>query len=191
VHFGHLGPALDSNLREATQRAQLFTKCSFCKKSTPRLQKMPAFLMPVGQHSPAKCQKWPQFSPKPVACQSLSAEPRHLSPWPKCTASRSRGLSGSWTGFAALLAYGGRYRALAGDATIPEDRPVRPDSERPLPPRLAAQDGSTRQHYAQAPVKPQAGHGQSASSTLPDHPEAPPSVRSHSKRHLLAGRNLD
>jgi hypothetical protein len=31
------------------------------------------------------------------------------------------------TGFAALLAYGGHYRALAGGATIPRDRPVRPD----------------------------------------------------------------
>ena len=47
-------------------------------------------------------------------------------------------LSGSWTGFAALLAYGGYYRALAGGATIPGDRPVRPDFEKPYLPRLAA-----------------------------------------------------
>jgi hypothetical protein len=33
-------------------------------------------------------------------------------------------LSGSWTGFAALSAYGGNERAFAGDATIPGDRPV-------------------------------------------------------------------
>jgi hypothetical protein len=42
-------------------------------------------------------------------------------------------LSGSWTGFAALLAYGGHYRALAGDVTIPGDRPVELDSEKPYP----------------------------------------------------------
>jgi hypothetical protein len=33
--------------------------------------------------------------------------------------------SGSWTGFAPFLAYGNHYRALAEDATISEDRPVR------------------------------------------------------------------
>jgi hypothetical protein len=47
-------------------------------------------------------------------------------------------LSGSWTGFAALLAYRGYYRALAGGATIAEDRPVRPDFEKPYLLRLAA-----------------------------------------------------
>jgi hypothetical protein len=46
---------------------------------------------------------------------------------------RQRSLSGSWTGFAALLAYGGHYRALAGAATIPGDRPVRPEFERSWP----------------------------------------------------------
>jgi hypothetical protein len=38
-------------------------------------------------------------------------------------------LSGSWIGFRALLAYGGYYRALEGGATIPGDRPVRPDRQ--------------------------------------------------------------
>jgi hypothetical protein len=43
----------------------------------------------------------------------------------------ARGSSyGSWLGFATLLACEGPYRALARGATIPEDRPVRPDSER-------------------------------------------------------------
>ena len=40
-------------------------------------------------------------------------------------------LSGSWDRIAALLAYGGHYRALAGGAIIPGDRPVRPDFEKP------------------------------------------------------------
>ncbi len=39
------------------------------------------------------------------------------------------------TGFAALLAYGGDYRALARDATIPGDRPVRREFERSWPRR--------------------------------------------------------
>jgi hypothetical protein len=40
-------------------------------------------------------------------------------------------LSGSWDRIAALLAYGGHYRALAGGAIIPGDQPVRPDFEKP------------------------------------------------------------
>jgi hypothetical protein len=43
-----------------------------------------------------------------------------------------------WTGFEALLAYRGHYRALAGGATIPGGRPVRPDFEKPYLPSLAA-----------------------------------------------------
>jgi hypothetical protein len=57
-------------------------------------------------------------------------------------------LSGSWTGFAALLAYGDHYRALAGGATIPGDRPVRP--EKPCLPRLAA-GRFDAQRYAPSP----------------------------------------
>ena len=37
------------------------------------------------------------------------------------------------TGFAALLAHGGYYRALAGGATISGDRPVRREFERSWP----------------------------------------------------------
>jgi hypothetical protein len=40
-------------------------------------------------------------------------------------------LSGSWIGFWALLGLQGYYRALARSATIPGDRPVRPDFEKP------------------------------------------------------------
>jgi hypothetical protein len=39
-------------------------------------------------------------------------------------------LSGLGTGFAALLAYEDAYRALEGDATIPVNRPIRPEFER-------------------------------------------------------------
>jgi hypothetical protein len=41
-----------------------------------------------------------------------------LQRWPQVA---SGSLSGSWTGFAALLAYRGYYRALAEDATILAD----------------------------------------------------------------------
>jgi hypothetical protein len=51
--------------------------------------------------------------------------------------------SGSWTGFAGLLAYGGHYRALSGGATIPGDRPFRPDFEKPYSRGLPQQGGST------------------------------------------------
>ena len=52
-------------------------------------------------------------------------------------------LSGSWSGFSALLAYGGHYRALARGATIPGERPVRPDFEKPSSRGLPQQGGST------------------------------------------------
>jgi hypothetical protein len=59
-------------------------------------------------------------------------------------------LSDSRTGFAALLAYEGYYRALAGGATIREDRPVRPDFEKPYLPRLAAARRFDAQHTPKA-----------------------------------------
>jgi hypothetical protein len=59
-------------------------------------------------------------------------------------------LSGSWIGFAAHLGYGGRYRALVGSATIPGDRPVRPDFEKPYLPRLAAAGRFDAQHTPKA-----------------------------------------
>ena len=55
-----------------------------------------------------------------------------LQRWPPFA---KRSLSGSWTGFAALLACAGYYRALAGGATILGDRRVRPDFEKPSLPR--------------------------------------------------------
>jgi hypothetical protein len=47
--------------------------------------------------------------------------------WPPFAAGSFSALG---TGFAALLTYEGHYRALAGGATIPGDRPVRPDFEK-------------------------------------------------------------
>ena len=44
----------------------------------------------------------------------------------------------------------GYYRALAGGATIPEDRPVRPDFEKPYLPRLAAARRFDAQHTPKA-----------------------------------------
>ena len=117
-----------------------------------------------------------------------------LQRWPPFARGSS---SGSWIGFAAPLAYGGHYRALARGATIPGDRLVRPDSEKPYLPRLAAAGRmgaifgglllplfmpkeaepvappSWIADAPKAPVKPQAVPGQSASTTLPGHPEAP------------------
>src|ERR1700722_1094491 len=64
----------------------------------------------------------------------LCKSTRCLQRWPPFA---KGSLSGSWTGFAALLPYGSHYRALAGGATIPGDWPVRPDIEKPYLPRLA------------------------------------------------------
>jgi hypothetical protein len=59
-------------------------------------------------------------------------------------------LSDSRTGFAALLAYEGYYRALWGGATIREDRPIRSDFEKPYLPRLAAARRFDAQHTPKA-----------------------------------------
>jgi hypothetical protein len=67
---------------------------------------------------------------------SAQASPR----WPPFA---KGSVSGSWTGFAALLACGDHYRALARSATIPGDRPVRPDFEKPHLPSLPQQGGWT------------------------------------------------
>ena len=49
------------------------------------------------------------------------------------------------TGFAALLAYGGYYRALAGGATISGDRPVRREFERSWPRARGQSSGDARE----------------------------------------------
>ena len=59
-------------------------------------------------------------------------------------------LSGLGTEVAVVPAYEGLYRALAGDATIPGDRPVRPGLEKTVTPKACGNRAVGAQQYDQS-----------------------------------------